>query len=49
MHMYLYDLEMSILLPDNRVMKGVKGDRSDKVNYCRTMERNHRKAVKGTV
>ena len=30
-------------------MKGVKGDRSDKVNYCRTMERNHRKAVKGTV
>jgi hypothetical protein len=30
-------------------MKGVKGNRSDKVNYCRTMERNHRKAVKGIV
>ena len=47
--MYLYNLETSILLQDNRVMKGVKGNRSDKVNYCRTMERNHRKAVKGTV
>ena len=30
-------------------MKGMKGNRGDKVNYCRTMGRNHRKAVKGIV